>query len=93
MPTLFKKIADEKDLRGKKVLLRLDLNVPIENGAVRDDFRIRRSLPTLRMLRERGAKTIVISHIESGPDASLAAVASYISKSVEINAFVADRIS
>lgn len=84
----FKKIADEKDLKGKKILLRLDLNVPIVAGEVRDDFRIRRSLPTLTMLRERGAKVIVISHIESPLTNSLARVASYIGKSVPIKAFV-----
>ncbi len=92
MQTLFnfKKIADEKDLRGKKILLRLDLNVPIVGGEVRDDFRIQRSLPTLRMLRERGARTIVISHIESGLAESLASVATYVSKSIALKAFISD---
>lgn len=87
MPILFKKIADERDLRGKKVLLRLDLNVPIDGGLVRDDFRIARSLPTLRMLRERGARTIVVSHIESAGADSLAPVAEYIARSIDIKAF------
>ncbi|HEU5114169.1 MAG TPA: phosphoglycerate kinase [Candidatus Paceibacterota bacterium] len=89
MPIQFKKIADEKNLKGKRVLVRLDLNVPIVGDEVRDDFRIKRSLPTLRMLKERGARTIVISHIENELTDSLSRVAAYISKSIEIKAFVA----
>ncbi|HVU06553.1 MAG TPA: phosphoglycerate kinase [Candidatus Paceibacterota bacterium] len=89
MPTPFKKIADEKDIKGKKILLRLDLNVPIVGGEVRDDFRIRRSMPTLKMLREKGAKTIVISHIESDVTDSLSRVATYITAKMPVKAFVA----
>ncbi len=89
MPTPFKKIADVADLKGKRVLLRLDLNVPVVGDEVRDDFRIRRSLPTLQMLKERGAKTILISHIESDLTDSLARVASYIGRFCELKAFVA----
>lgn len=46
------------------MLLRLDLNVPIEDGKVTDDFRLKESLPTINFLREAGAKTIIISHVE-----------------------------
>jgi phosphoglycerate kinase len=53
-------------LLGKHVLLRLDLNVPIENGKVRDGYRIEQSLPTLNFLRESGARTIILSHIGKG---------------------------
>lgn len=88
MPPRFKKIADVQDLKGKKVLLRLDLNVPIVGSEVRDDFRIRRSMPTLAMLKEMGAKTIIISHIENEVTGSLSRVASYISRSIELKAFV-----
>lgn len=58
-----KKITDAGDLRGKFVLLRASLNVPLVDGVVRDEFRIKRALPTLRYLKEQGAKVIIISHI------------------------------
>jgi len=59
-----KYLKDISELNGTKVLLRLDLNVPVKNGLVVDDFRIRKILPTLTYLREEGAKLILISHIE-----------------------------
>ncbi|HEY0907823.1 MAG TPA: phosphoglycerate kinase [Candidatus Paceibacterota bacterium] len=92
MPQTFKKLADvaAKDLRGKRVLLRLDLNVPIVGEEVRDDFRIKRSLPTLQFLREAGAKTIVISHLESDTTDSLSLIAEYIGKKMPIQGFVSD---
>lgn len=84
----FKKIADEKNLRGKKILLRLDLNVPVIGDDIRDDFRIRKSLPTLEFLRNAGTKTIIISHLESDLTDSLSRVAAYISKLIPLKAFV-----
>lgn len=50
-------------LKGKRVFLRLDLNVPLKNGEVLDDTRIREALPTLKFLVEQGAKVIVASHL------------------------------
>ena len=50
-------------MRGKRVLLREDLNVPMKDGAVGDETRILAALETLRWLRERGAKTIILSHL------------------------------
>ena len=58
-------ITDFQDdfYKGKKVLVRVDFNVPISNGEVDDDFRIRTSIPTIEYLARRGAKIIIISHL------------------------------
>ena len=68
--------------RGKRILLRLTLNVPIENGGITDDFRIQKVLPTLRALIERGAKVIIASHIGSDGTASLTPIEKYLREQV-----------
>src|SRR5258708_457618 len=55
-------LRDQTDLINKRALVRLDLNAPIENGIVLDDFRIRKSLDTLNFLRQAGAHVLVLSH-------------------------------
>lgn len=59
-----KTLSDIPVLRGVKVLLRADFNVPILHGAVVDDYRIRMTVPTIDFLRKAGAKVIIVSHIE-----------------------------
>ena len=62
---------DGLDVAGRRVLLRLDLNVPMENGEVGDATRIERALPTLRELLGKGAKVLILSHFgrpKDGPD-------------------------
>lgn len=56
---------NSEDLKGKKVLVRVDFNVPVKGDEVVDDYRIVRALPTINFLREAGAKLLLISHIET----------------------------
>jgi phosphoglycerate kinase len=58
------------DLVGRPLLVRADLNVPMEAGRITDDTRVRETLPTLRLLRDGGARTVIISHLgrPKGPD-------------------------
>jgi phosphoglycerate kinase len=56
-------IDDLGDLRGKRVLLRSDLNVPLDDGRVTDDLRIRASIPTIERLAGAGAKVVVTAHL------------------------------
>jgi phosphoglycerate kinase len=51
------------DVEGKRVLVRVDFNVPVSDGRVRDDARMRRAIPTLEELRDRGAKLLLVSHL------------------------------
>ena len=51
---------DQADLRGKRVLVRVDLNVPVENGKVADATRIERVAPTIREIADKGGKVILL---------------------------------
>jgi phosphoglycerate kinase len=77
------------DLAGKRLLIRQDLNVPIHNGKITSDARLRASLPTLKLALERGASVLVVSHLgrpkagKLDPDASLTLVAGWLSNALE----------
>lgn len=73
-----KYIQDAKNLKGKQVILRAGLNVHLSGDSVIDDFRILRTIPTITLLRQRGAKIIIISHIAEKEGDSLIPVAKYL---------------
>ena len=56
-------LSKDLDLKGKKVLLRVDFNVPMENGAITETSRIEKIIPTIQLLCEKQAKIIILSHI------------------------------
>lgn len=76
------------DLKGKRVLIREDLNVPVKDGQVQSDARIKAALPTLKLALERGAAVMVCSHLgrptegEFSAENSLKPVAEYLSKAL-----------
>src|SRR5437763_11809357 len=80
----YKRMSD-MDLRGKRVFIRADLNVPIEGGRITDDTRIQASVPAIRQALEQGAAVMVTSHLgrpKEGalkPEDSLAPVAQRLS--------------
>jgi phosphoglycerate kinase len=76
---------DGVDVSGKRVVVRVDFNVPIENGQIQDDTRIRAALPTIQRLMDGGASLIVISHLgrpngKVDPEFSLRPVATRLSE-------------
>ncbi len=75
-----KNIREIEKLDDVKVLVRLDLNVPIQNSVIVDDFRIRKSIPLINYLLEKGANVIAISHIETKDNPTLEPVAKYFNK-------------
>ena len=93
---LNKKSVNDINVKGKRVLVRCDFNVPLKDGAITDETRIRAALPTIKKLMEDGGKVILCSHlgkVKNGPNEgeSLAPVAKSLSEKLgrPVN-FVAD---
>ena len=87
---LNKKTVDDINVKGKKVLVRCDFNVPVKDGVITDENRITASLPTIRKLMDDGAKVILCSHMgkpkgEAKPELSLAPVAERLSEKLGVN--------
>lgn len=79
-----KSIADVDDLRGVRVLVRSSLNVPVRDGKVQNEFRLRRALPTLQFLQKAGARTVLVGHIGRKPEETLKPVCDALSKYLPI---------
>ena len=83
------KTLDSIDVRGKRVLLRCDLNVPLKDGVITDDGRIKASLPTIKYLLAQGASVVITAHLgrpkgERKAELSLAPIAKRLSELLEI---------
>jgi len=83
-----KSIKDLKNLSGKRVILRVDFNVPMRNEKVLDDFRIKKVIPTILFLKKKGAKVIIISHIGDDGKESLLPVAQRLKKYIKTVDFI-----
>jgi len=94
-PTMNKKSLHDIDVKGKRVFCRVDFNVPMANGEVTDDTRIRAALPTIQYLIENGAKVILASHLgrpkgQVNEDMRLNAVATRLSEKLGKNVIKTD---
>jgi phosphoglycerate kinase len=81
-------VKDMKECRGLTVMVRAALNVPVENGAVTDGFRLEKAMPTVAYLTGRGARVVLISHM-SDTTGSLKPIYEYLKKKIALS-FVSD---
>ena len=95
MNALNKKSVEDMDVKGKRVLVRCDFNVPLKDGEITNDKRIVAALPTIKYLMEQGAKVILCSHLgrpkgEYKPEFSLAPVAKRLSEYLGVDVPLAE---
>ncbi len=83
-----KTIKDIESLNGKKVLVRVDYNVPMKNGIIIDDFRIKKSLETIEYLQKKGAIVILLAHLGSDGRESLKPIAVRLKKYIPSVVFI-----
>ena len=77
-------IKDLKNIKGKRVVLRLDFNVPMKNGKIVETMRIDRVIPTIEYLRKKKARIVIFSHIGKDATSSLKPIARYLSKIMDV---------
>ena len=97
MTAMNKKTIEDIDVQGKKVLVRCDFNVPLADGKITDDKRIREALPTIKYLKEHGAAVILCSHMgrpkgEFNMAYSLKPVAARLSELLGVEVKLADDV-
>lgn len=80
-----KKITEAGNLKGKYVLVRSSLNIPLEAGKIRNTFRLERAMPTLRYLHEAGARTIILGHLGRKPEETLKPVFTELEKRLPVH--------
>ena len=83
-----KTIKDIENISGKKVLVRVDFNVPIKDSKILDDFRIKKALPTITYLQKKGAIVILLAHLGEDGSESLKPVALRLKKYVPGTLFI-----
>ncbi|MCW5588537.1 MAG: phosphoglycerate kinase [Legionellales bacterium] len=82
-------VVDDVDVRNKRVLVREDFNVPLQNGVITNTKRLEAALPTIKLLQQRGANIILVSHLdrpqegEFNPEFSLQPIANYLSQALQ----------
>jgi phosphoglycerate kinase len=80
-----KKVTEIPALRGKRVLLRASLNIPLKDGVIQNHLRLKRALPTLRYLREQGAKVVIIGHFGREPKETLKPIFEALAKFLPVH--------